>query len=145
MIYSSGPQRPWSNPAIPALSIRAAFRKTIEPARKTHTVIRMVLTTAVMLGSIVSGALSHDVSAEDLPVPPVPPANLPLPDTAPVPNPNAKAPVADPSDAPSVDVKLYRARPYDPGVGFTPGSRYQSNEDRKPIQTPGLSFSVPIK
>ena len=32
-----------------------------------------------------------------------------------------------------------------PSVGFAPGSRYQTTEDRKPIQTPGFSISVPLK
>jgi hypothetical protein len=83
--------------------------------------------------------------AEDLPVPPIPPEHPPLADIAPVPNIDAQAPIAAASNAPSIDVRLYRARPYDPGMGFAPGSRYQSSEDRKPIQTPGLSINVPLQ
>ena len=84
-------------------------------------------------------------SAEILPVPPVPPANPDVGDAAPVPNTDARAPVVPTSEAPSVDVRMYRAKTYDPSQGFTPGSRYQTTEDRKPIQTPGLSISVPLK
>ncbi len=83
--------------------------------------------------------------ADTLPVPPIPPETPPLAELAPVPNVDAQAPSALASDTAGVDVKFYRARPYDPGLGFAPGSRYQSSEDRKPIQTPGLSFSVPLR
>jgi hypothetical protein len=82
--------------------------------------------------------------AEDLPVPPIPPEHPPLADIAPVPNIDATEPIAPASNSPSIDVKLYRARPYDPGLGFAPGSRYQTSEDRKAIQTPGISISVPL-
>jgi hypothetical protein len=83
--------------------------------------------------------------AEDLPIPPIPPVSPPLADAAPVPNLDAEAPVAPTSDQPSVNVRLYRATTYDASVGFVPGSRYQSSEDRKPIQTPGFSVSVPLR
>jgi hypothetical protein len=84
-------------------------------------------------------------TAEGLPIPPIPPEHPPIAEAAPVPDVNAEAPVAPASDEPSVNVKVYRATMYDPGVGFAPGSRYQTTEDRKPIQTPGLSISVPLK
>ena len=83
--------------------------------------------------------------AEDLPVPPVPPERPPHGDLAPVPDVAVAAPVALPSEKPSFDFKLYRAGQFDTNVGFTPGSRYQTSEDRKPIQTPGFSISVPLK
>jgi hypothetical protein len=84
-------------------------------------------------------------TAEELPLPPIPPEHPPAADAAPIPNVNARAPVTPTSSKPSVNVTMYRAPMYDPGVGFTPGSRYQSSEDRKPIQTPGFSVSVPIE
>jgi hypothetical protein len=83
--------------------------------------------------------------ADDLPVPPIPPRQPPLADIAPIPDVDVRAPIVPASSGPSVDVRLFRARPYDPGMGFTPGSRYQTNEDRKPIQTPGLSVRVPLQ
>jgi hypothetical protein len=83
--------------------------------------------------------------AEELPVPPMPPDHPPEADAAPVPNLNAQAPVAPESEKPSLNMKMYRASMYSPGVGFTPGSRYQSSEDRKPIATPGFSIDVPLK
>lgn len=84
------------------------------------------------------------VLAEALPVPPIPPEHYPLGETAPVPNLDTMVPMAPLSDAPKISVRLYRARPYDPGFGFAPGSRYQDTEERKPIQTPGFSVSVPL-
>jgi len=90
-------------------------------------------------------AIGQYAVAEDLPVPPLPPDITPLADAAPVPNVNAQAPVPPASDEPSVNVRLYRIKTYDSSAGFVPGSRYQSTEDRKPIQTPGFSISVPLK
>jgi hypothetical protein len=89
--------------------------------------------------------LAHAAIADDLPVPPIPPAHPPPGEIAPVPNIDARGPVTPPSEEPSIDVRLYRAGLFDPSQGFTPGSRYQDSEDRKPIQTPGLSISVPLK
>jgi hypothetical protein len=83
--------------------------------------------------------------ADTLPLPPVPPANIPVQEAAPVPNIDAQAPAAATSEGPTVAVKLYRFQDYDPSHGFTPGSQYQSSEDRKPIQTPGFSVNVPLR
>ena len=84
-------------------------------------------------------------SAETLPVPPVPPDHLPQVEAAPVPNVDATEPVPPASEDPRLNVKFYRADTYLPGSGFTPGSRYQDSEERKPIQTPGINFLVPLK
>ena len=90
-------------------------------------------------------SMSASTLASDLPVPPTPPPHPPVDEIAPVPNFDARAPIAPVSEKTTVDVRLYRARTYDPSVGFVPGSRYQTNEDRKPIQTPGFSVSVPLR
>jgi hypothetical protein len=83
--------------------------------------------------------------AEDLPVPPLPPDNPPLDQSAPVPNRDARVPFVAGSDRAEVNIKFYRADPPDPSLGFAPGSRFQSTEDRKPIQTPGFLISVPMQ
>ena len=85
------------------------------------------------------------VTAADLPLPPIPPANPPSGEIAPVPNLDARAPVAPASDKTTVGVKLFRAGTYDTSLGFAPGSRYQSTEDRKMIQTPGFTINVPLR
>lgn len=94
---------------------------------------------------IASIALGGPAMAQGLPVPPVPPARPPADEAAPVPNTDAHPPIVRSSEGPSVDLRLYRAKQYDPSKGFAPGSRYQSTEDRKPIQTPGISVSVPFR
>ena len=90
-------------------------------------------------------AFSAAAAADPLPVPPVPPDQLQLGQVAPTPDPDARAPVAPASAQPSVNVRMYRSKFYDPAFGFAPGSRFETSEDRKPIQTPGLSVSVPIE
>jgi hypothetical protein len=103
---------------------------------------RILQAISTLLGAQLT--LSVAVTAQGLPTPPIPPEHPPGDEIAPMPNVDARAPVVVASDAPSIDVRLYRNRPYDPSLGFAPGSRYQNNEDRKPIQTPGLSISVPL-
>ena len=83
--------------------------------------------------------------AEDLPVPPIPPDQPPAGDIAPVPDIDARMPVAPVSEQASVNVKLYRSDPPDTSLGFLPGSRYRNSEERKPIQTPGFSVTVPLR
>ena len=81
--------------------------------------------------------------APELPVPPVPPPNPPS-DTAPVPDDDAQGPRALTADDAQFRLRLYRMQRYDASQGFIPGSRYESSEDKKAIQTPGLSLSVPL-
>jgi hypothetical protein len=90
-------------------------------------------------------ALSAIATADELPVPPLPPSNPPTAEIAPVPDPDVRDPVKPDAGQTSVNVRFYREKTYDTSMGFVPGSRYQSTEDRKPIQTPGFSLSVPIQ
>ena len=99
---------------------------------------------AICMGFGLMWIIDPCARAERLPVPPLPPENVHVGDAAPVPDVDVLAPVTPVSETPSVDLKLYRAQNYDPSVGFAPGSRFQTTEDRKPIQTPGLSISVPL-
>jgi len=89
--------------------------------------------------------LARATVAGELPVPPIPPERSSFGESAPVPNLDATAPPGAAPEATSLEVKMFRAQPYDPGLGFAPGSRYLSAEDRKIIQTPGLSINVPLK
>jgi hypothetical protein len=104
---------------------------------------RMVSAAIITSGPLLMSALG--AMAEELPVPPIPPDHFLLGDSAPVPNPDARPPLTPVSNSPTVDLRQFRNRPYDPCQGFPPGSRYQNSEDRKPIQTPGLSISVPLQ
>lgn len=83
--------------------------------------------------------------ADSLPTPPIPPFLTSGTTAAPVPDSDVDAPPAISASGPTIALKFYRAETYDPGMGFAPGSRYRTNEDRKPIQTPGFSVSVPLK
>jgi hypothetical protein len=89
--------------------------------------------------------LSAGASADDLPVPPIPPSLPPVTEVAPVPNPDAEGPVAPSSNQTSLNMKFYQMKLYDPSLGFSPGSQYQNPEERKPLQTPGFSLSVPLQ
>jgi hypothetical protein len=83
--------------------------------------------------------------AEDLPVPPLPPDNLPLDQNAPVPNRDVQAPFVATPEHVKVNVKFYHADIGDSSLGFAPGSRIQLPEDRRPIQPPGFIVSVPMQ
>lgn len=100
--------------------------------------MKALVTTALLLSA--QSALAHD-----LPVPPVPPTDWQVSENAPVPDVDARAPVGPASEETTVALRLYRAPSYSPGMAFAPGSRYRSAEDRKPIQTPGLSINVPLR
>lgn len=80
-----------------------------------------------------------------LPVPPVPPPRPPNDTAAPVPDDDMRAPVSAADNDAKVKLELYRLRRYDGSRGFLPGSRYETSEERKAIQTPGLSVSVPLR
>jgi hypothetical protein len=104
---------------------------------------RIVLAAFITLGPLLM--LPLGTMAQDFPVPPIPPEHPLVGDIAPVPNPDVRAPITPVSNSPTIDLRQFRNRPYDPGQGFPPGSRYRTSVDRKPIQTPGLSISVPLQ
>jgi hypothetical protein len=84
-------------------------------------------------------------AAPMLPVPPLPPANSPTDQAAPTPDANARTPAPDTEQGPKLTFRNYRRQWPDSSQGFTPGSRFQTSEDRKPIQTPGLlGIVIPI-
>jgi hypothetical protein len=92
-------------------------------------------------GAGVGGAGQHG----SLPLPPAPPDHLAVAEDAPVPDADARAPVPTLVQGAKVSLEMYRASRFDPSLGFAPGSRFQTAEDRKPIQTPGVSVRIPLK
>lgn len=133
-----------THPANEAICMNyASDHRPRKTGERVGFIRRIIPTSVIVLGTLV--LLRPAAVAQELPVPPVPPSSPPLAEIAPTPNVDAPAPVTTASDAPSVYVRLYRANLFDPSLGFAPGSRYQSSEDRKAIQTPGLSISVPLK
>jgi len=95
----------------------------------------------IIFGLLVLAA--HPAMAESLPQPPKPPASIP--DRDPAPTPNKDMQVAAPSSQhANVEFRNFQRSPADAGVAFAPGSRFRTPEERKPIQTPGVSVTVPI-
>jgi len=90
-------------------------------------------------------ATSAGAASADLPVPPIPPPLPRVAQIAPVPNPDAEDPVAPGPKQTSLNLKFYKVEMFDPSLGFAPGSQYQTTQDRKPMQTPGFTLSVPIQ
>jgi hypothetical protein len=80
-----------------------------------------------------------------LPLPPVPPAHPPADRRAPVPDTYLTAQREGPSSLPDITVRDFRVTDYDHSLGYTPGSRFETSEDKRSIQTPGLSLRVPLQ
>jgi len=82
--------------------------------------------------------------AETLPVPPAPPTQVTQSQNAPVPNLDADGRLPSDEWHPYVVLRNFKPPAGQPGLGYTPGSQFRSPEERKTIQTPGVSFTVPI-
>ena len=100
------------------------------------------LLTGLLL-TVAAGPARHPEPAI-LPVPPIPPAHPPTAQSAPVPNSDLAAPAYG-SVLPNVTFRDFRATKYANSPGYTPGSQFETNEDRRPIQTPGLTWKVPLQ
>jgi hypothetical protein len=83
--------------------------------------------------------------APSLPVPPIPPEHPPLAQSAPIPNPDARAPLDRSAGGTQVGLTDFRLDRQDQSLGYSPGSQFQNNEDRRVIQTPGLTVRVPLQ
>jgi hypothetical protein len=83
--------------------------------------------------------------APSLPVPPIPPVHPPAAQSAPIPNPDARAPLDTSSGGTQVGFTDFRLDRDNQSMGYSPGSQFQTNEDRRPIQTPGLTVRVPLQ
>jgi hypothetical protein len=46
---------------------------------------------------------------------------------------------------PDVKFQDFRASQYSTSPGYAPGSQFQTSEDKRPIQTPGLTWKVPLQ
>jgi hypothetical protein len=80
------------------------------------------------------------------PIPPIPHASAPLTRPAPVPDRDAQPP-PEPNSSPHTKVSVTDFRPpqVDTSAGFLYGSRFQSAEDQRPIQTPGFTVIFPLR
>jgi hypothetical protein len=80
-----------------------------------------------------------------LPIPPLPPPRPPLVQSAPTPNRDVWAPAPTALPGPQVSLRDFRSQGFSQNQGYTPGSQYETAEDKRPIQTPGLAVSVPLQ
>jgi hypothetical protein len=83
--------------------------------------------------------------APRLPVPPIPPAHPPTDQLAPLPNPDVTGPFEAAPGGPQVGLSNFTVNRYDRSLGYSPGSHFQTSEDKRPIQTPGLTIRVPLQ
>jgi len=79
-----------------------------------------------------------------LPIPPIPPDVPPLDQSAPLPDRDASGPT-DNSARTRVSVQDFRIQRFYQGLGYAPGSHFATSEEKRPIQTPGLSVQVPLQ
>lgn len=96
--------------------------------------------------AIVCGLLliTGSAVAETLPLPPAPPAQVTQSQNAPVPDLDADGRVPSDELHSYVALRNFRSPTGQPGLGYTPGSQFRPPQDRKALQTPGVSVTVPI-
>ena len=99
--------------------------------------IRTLLALSLLLST---AALAVE---QRLPVPPIPPLRPPSQD-APMPDLDMRDPLIE-GGPPSVtlDMSIHRRTSPDTSQGYTPGSRYRNDDDRKPLAVPGLRLHIP--
>ena len=83
--------------------------------------------------------------SRSLPIPPIPPAYPPADQSAPMPDRDLLAPVLPSLLSQRVTVHDFRARRFQQGLGYAPGSQFESDGDKRPIQTPGLTVRLPLQ
>ncbi|MGC1409397.1 MAG: hypothetical protein WA864_10685 [Acetobacteraceae bacterium] len=83
-----------------------------------------------------------------LPEPPIPPAHPPTAQSAPIPNPDAQAPLSAEQRGARVSVQDFRVDHFGQSLGYTlgytPGSQFETSEDKRSIQTPGVAVQLPL-
>jgi len=55
------------------------------------------------------------------------------------------APVGPSGPRTTVTLRDFRVRPFKDGLGYAPGSQFESGEDKRPVQTPGFLVRVPLQ
>jgi hypothetical protein len=80
-----------------------------------------------------------------LPIPPIPPAHPPADEAAPMPDPDLRPPAGEIRSGPQIKLQDFRQGREDQSLGYSPGSHFRTSEDKRVIQTPGLSVQVPLR
>jgi hypothetical protein len=80
------------------------------------------------------------------PIPPNPPPSARLASPAPVPDRDVQPP-PDPNSSPHTKMSVADFRPpkTDTSAALPYGSRYQSPDDQRPIETPGFTVTIPLR
>jgi hypothetical protein len=100
------------------------------------------LRTAVLACLLVFAA-GANAWAQNLPVPPIPPARPPTTD-APVPNLYATIPAEPGRSLVTLDTGINHRPTPTPGLGYAPGASYQLDNDRRTFVLPGIMMHVPL-
>lgn len=99
----------------------------------------------LMTGLLITGLLAPVTAfADRLPTPPIPPSSPPRAELAPVPDPDIHPP-APPARTVELRPEFFKATRPDTSLAFAPGSRYQTADERRPLQTPGFLLTVPLR
>jgi len=114
----------------------ASIKVVVHPARSS-------LRSLPMPGHAPDGVVPGAAPAS-LPVPPQPPAQAFAGEPAPVPDADLGLPTPGAQRA-TFHVRIFSLDEHASGLGFIPGSAYPAPEDRKPMQTPGITVSVPMQ
>jgi hypothetical protein len=83
--------------------------------------------------------------APSLPIPPIPPADPPSDHAAPMPDRSLQAPPGDGGRGVQVNVEDFRIERFYQGLGYGPGSHFETSEEKRPIQTPGVTLKLPLQ
>jgi hypothetical protein len=78
-------------------------------------------------------------------IPPIPPAHPPADEAAPMPDPDLRPPAGEIRSGPQIKLQDFRQGREDQSLGYSPGSHFRTSEDKRVIQTPGLSVQVPLR
>ncbi len=110
--------------------VRAArSRLPLPPAPPAHAPAGVVVGAAARLS---------------FPLPPLPPTHAPAGEPAPLPDTDLSQPTPGAETA-TFHVRVFSLDEHDAGLAFIPGSAYPAPEDRKPMQTPGVTVSLPMQ
>lgn len=106
----------------------------------------MRLPVALVLLALTAAASPPRQAQPPLPVPPIPPDNPPSSEAAPMPNLDIRGPIAlDPQGA-QLKLNFFQLRRFDQGMGYVPGSRFQSNDEKRgDVQNPGVMLRMPLQ
>jgi hypothetical protein len=62
-----------------------------------------------------------------------------------MPDPDMRGPLVLAPQGAQVGLSNFRLRQHDQSLGYAPGSHFQSSEEKRVIQTPGLTVRVPLQ